>query len=516
MIYSHYPTTLEPSPMKNTGYICFDNQSPRRTGYTRLSKKELEGRDTVNRHIQQLKEAGCSEVYWDIISRSSKKRVGLSAVIKLLQDKATTEVVLIRLDRLTDSHELMEEFINIVLNSNISCRSIHDSIDLTTVGGRTHARLLVTLSRNEIERTSERFKDGWEGVRRRNKAVQPPFGYKVESNKHKLDHQPMLCLLETREEISKAEIAKQIVDEFLKVKSLRGCVRSINQIYGLWHSNHNGSKAGFSAGGLFQLSTTGLKYWLTSPVLQGHLIYFRGTDKEAITYNTHLDEVLITPEQYEEIQLIVEHNKTVRGWGVSKGRYPLTGLIFCQECGGNCHSLTGGKRNGREREYYYYYCKNANLSACSSKGLVRMDSAEQVVIASLMSKAKEISEFVTPAITTKSTELILREEELRRYSDLPNHPEIEALRQRLRLQIEVLSMTGERKDHYTDELKKLVQEAFSDADFFYSRTEEYRKDIYQHLVKKVVLGQEFYEVTTRTKEKKLKQRGVVVSVELKI
>ena len=145
-----------------------------------------------------------------------------------------------------------------------------------------------------------------------------------------------------------------------------------------------------------------------------------------------------------------------------------------------------------------------------------MDSAEQVVIASLMSKAKEISEFVTPAIATKSTELILREEELRRYSDLPNHPEIEALRQRLRLQIEVLSMTGERKDHYTDELKKLVQEAFSDADFFYSRTEEYRKDIYQHLVKKVVLGQEFYEVTTRTKEKKLKQRGVVVSVELKI
>ncbi|MBD2364581.1 recombinase family protein [Anabaena minutissima FACHB-250] len=502
-------------PSVKNGYVCFYPELPRRTGYTRLSKNEIEGRDTLNRHIEQLRKSGATEVYWDIISRSSKKRPGLSQVMDLAKNQLTTEIILIRLDRLTDSHALMEDFIELIIKTNIPCRGLHDSIDLTTVGGRTHARLLVTLSRNEIERTSERFKDGWEGVRRRRKAVNPPFGYVVVDNKHALDNQEFLCLIDTQEARSKGAIAREIVEIFLAKKSLRSCVKYLNEKYGLWHSNHGGGKSGFSTSGLFQFSPAGLSYWITSPVLRGHLIYFRGQENEETIFNTHPDARIISEAEFIEIESILKRNSQIRGFGTRLAHYPLSGLIYCAECGGSCYSLKAGQRNGKERDYYYYKCKNASQGSCSSKGSIRMDVAEDAVIKKLTAAASELTQFIKPELLPPPTKLLSLKEELKKTESWGDYPEIQSLRNRLKIEIANLEQRADQSDFRLDFFKKIVVEAFSDPDFFPTQTEEYRRQVYFQLVEKIIVGQSTKTVNYKNGQSKERVIAIVKKVILK-
>ncbi|MHC5897523.1 recombinase family protein, partial [Nostoc sp.] len=98
--------------MLKSGYICFQKTGVRRTGYTRLSKREQAlGTHTLEQHIARLQSAGATEVYWDIASRSKDDRVGLNKILKLVSNGETSEVILIRVDRMTDSHALMEKAI---------------------------------------------------------------------------------------------------------------------------------------------------------------------------------------------------------------------------------------------------------------------------------------------------------------------------------------------------------------------------------------------------------------------
>ena len=467
---------------KKSGYINF-GESPRKTGYTRISKSEVEGRDTLNRHFQQLREAGATEIYWDVISRSTKKREGLQKIFELIENRQTTEIILIRLDRLTDSIILFEQFINLIEISGVPCRGLHDNIDLTSVGGRTHARLLVTFSRNEIERTSERFRNGWEHVRRRQKAVNPPFGYKVEDNKHCLDHRPFLSLIESRKEYSRAAIARLIIDFFLEEKTLTKTVSRLNQYFGLWHSNFAGTKSGFTAAGGLRISVSGLSLWLTSPVLRGGLVYFRGEDREQIIWEAHQD-LLLNQEEYEEIELIMAKNRQQRGY-TKKQTHPLSGLVVCAECGGSCYSSVSGLSAKRTKKYSYYRCKNAKVRACSNVEGVSEELIESAVISALIEKAAEIASMVEQADKPEeSIEERQLKEQIATIQALGNNYVLQEAIAKLESQLRVIQSKASQE--IPDSHKELIL-AFREESYWKSLQVEEKITIYRKLVRSVLV-----------------------------
>ena len=89
----------------------------------------------------------------------------------------------------------------------------------------------------------------------------------------------------------------------------------------------------------------------------------------------------------------MSHNAVVRGFGSTALKYPLSGLVYCGECRGNCYSLPGGitKQHGRN---YYFQCKNARLSSCSSRRAIRQELCETAAIEAIQARALQAAESI--------------------------------------------------------------------------------------------------------------------------
>lgn len=209
----------------------------RRIGYTRVSSNSTEQLHALDQHKARLSAAGCNEIYWDIASRSKHNRKGLNRVLEILERQECDEAVFIRVDRMTDSPTVLEKAITICLQSKVPIRGLDDHIDFTTVGGRLHARILCNLARAEVERLSERIQHGHEYHRQMNAAYFPPFGYKKVDQHLELDLTSFICLLETKEELSRAAIGYELVETFLRTRSLRGTLKQFNEKYGIRQGN---------------------------------------------------------------------------------------------------------------------------------------------------------------------------------------------------------------------------------------------------------------------------------------
>lgn len=465
-------------------------------GYARVSSREqAQNSYALEQQIARLKAAGATEIYFDVESRSKDDRKDLNEVLHLIETRQCDEAIFIRIDRLTDSSVLLERVIRICLESEIRIRGLDDSIDLHTVGGRLHARILVNVARGEVERLAERVQHGWEYLRKRKVAMHPPFGYVKVDDRHELDHRAFVCLLDGREERSRAQIAREIVEAFLSQKSLRLTLRHVNERYGIQAFSHN--KAGRVAREMFRFSPSGLRDWLTNPVLQGHLGYLRGRKRKGraeVYYNTHPDHRLISDEEAQQIEAILAHNYRVKGFGSTALKYPLSGLVFCGECRSACYSLTGqnnyhrAKRLGIPLEMnYYFQCKNWRLRACQQKTTIRMEVAESAVIDALIARAESITTIAEqPVDAVDSPELQALKAELAYYEQAPGNRAVGIMAD-LRRQIDEFrhqhSVIGQQQLAN----RELLLEAFGDRLYWQTLPDEEKRDIYRALVDRITV-----------------------------
>ena len=160
------------------------------------------------------------------------------------------------------------------------------SIDLETPDGLLFSRIRAAFAQGEVEELSLRSRKGWEHLRRREVAVNVPFGYVKVNERHELDHSLYFCLLEDRSEWSKAMIARDVIDTFFEAKSLRKTIQILNQRYGVYRFNIATSEQGGLTRYRMEWSPSGLKNWLTNPVLCGRLSYLRDSKNPQIVYNT--------------------------------------------------------------------------------------------------------------------------------------------------------------------------------------------------------------------------------------
>lgn len=474
-------------------------------GYARVSSREQAlNSHALEQQIQRLKDTGVENVYFDIDSGRRDNRKSFRIVMDMVRSRQISGVVITRLDRLTRSLITLRRALEEFQDNNVNLKALDDSIDLSTAAGKFHLNILGALAEMEVDRLSERVSHGWAHLRNRKIAVNPPFGYIEEDGRHYLDHKAFLCLLENREERSRAQIAREIVETFLERKTLRMTLRAINEKYGIHNFAHNNGKqrrGGKITKELFRFSPAGLQNWLTNPVLQGHICYLRKKrgkrlppEEWQIHYDTHPDQRIMTKEEGETIEKTIKDNYRFKGFGSTALKYPLSGLIFCGECRSSCYSVTGAKSYHRAKRLgikselnYYFQCKNWRMRACCQKKLIRMEKVEAAVIETLNQKARDLNtiaeasreEIDPPEIQALKIELMY-------YENAPGNlagPIISALKQKIFAYYQELQLSS----LITESQRQLLTNVFTDPLYWETLEDKERRNIYRTLINRVVI-----------------------------
>lgn len=94
-----------------------------------------------------------------------------------------------KLDRFNRSIYDWEELITFLDENEAYIDCVNDDINTTTANGKMISRLLVSVSQNEIERTSERTKIGLAGaIKQGHISSKAPLGYKHENKRLVIDY----------------------------------------------------------------------------------------------------------------------------------------------------------------------------------------------------------------------------------------------------------------------------------------------------------------------------------------
>ncbi len=462
-------------------------------GYTRVSTREqAENSHSLEQHVQRLRAAGAEEIITDVETGRHTDRDGFKELMRRVRAGTVTRITVTELSRLGRSLPDLRRAIDEIQACKVSFQSLAENIDLDTSIGRFQLNLAGALAEMESDRLAERVRHGWEHLRQRRVAMNPPFGYTKIDNRHHLDHQPFLCLLQSRQAMSRAEIAADIIEMFFEAKTVRGTVRALNTKYGLFSPSHG---RGRFARHLFRFSAGGLHTWLNSPVLRGHLCYLKKRNGKRlnpedweITPNTHPDQTLLTEEQYQQMQALLASARQQRGYGSTAPKYPLSGLIFCGECQATCYSISASRGRNMPGRNYYYQCRNWTSRACNQSRMVRMDVLERLAIEALTQRAEAIANLVTePSQPLESPELRELRVQLAGLEALGYNPALEQAKRDLAAQIDVLCLREQSEDRTQAVKEQLLVHTFRDPCYWETLTALERRELYRALIKRIVV-----------------------------
>ena len=130
-------------------------------GYARVSTHDQH----LTLQTNALEKAGCQKVFRDKVSGSSSERPGLKAVLEYVREGDT--LLVWRLDRLGRSLKELIEITAGLEKRGIGFRSLQESIDTTTSGGRLIFHVFGALAEFERNLIRERTQAGLKAARAR-------------------------------------------------------------------------------------------------------------------------------------------------------------------------------------------------------------------------------------------------------------------------------------------------------------------------------------------------------------
>jgi DNA invertase Pin-like site-specific DNA recombinase len=130
-------------------------------GYARVSTQD----QTLNLQKDALKKLGCIKIFTDTASGAKAERIGLEEALEYVREGDT--LVVWRLDRLGRSLKHLIEAITELNNRNIEFKSIQESIDTTTSGGKLVFHIFGALAEFERDIIRERTQAGLMAARAR-------------------------------------------------------------------------------------------------------------------------------------------------------------------------------------------------------------------------------------------------------------------------------------------------------------------------------------------------------------
>lgn len=486
-------------------------------GYARVSTDEqAQDKDALLKQMQRLRDAGVGKIFFDIDKRTKHDRKGLLNLIKAVQELPINHNIrflkFTRLDRVAASQIIFYKLISELQKKKIKPIALDDPFDLDSVGGELTVDIRLDVAKHEVKMLGLRIRKERELRRQEKKShFLAPFGYKIENDKYVFNHEPCICLIDNKQELAVVEVAQLILKIFYQVGSCTQTAKKLNEFFGIGSKcsekylkklgNYSideddtltqktlkkkvdeKSNAGlrYPYSGL-RWTTTGIRDWLTNPVLAGGTPY--GTVKENgnkksfdeinVFWNTHDDQTLITFQQHQEIKGIIRGNRK-NAWASHSEHEPqklniFQGLVVCAKCNAKFVKVASykGRKDSRLKSYYQctYYLKNG---MCQHKTAITNFDLEDQIIEFLVKEAQHLSvlgeQTSTPAVESK--ELQELRSQLQALESIPgNNTAIETAKQGLRLQIAELLDSGERTNQSLLISRERIIAAFSNKDFW--------------------------------------------------
>ena len=244
-----------------------------------------------------------------------------------IKSKKINTMVALKLDRITRSIYDWENLMTFLDENDAYLDCVNDEINTTTANGKMISRLLMSVSQNEIERTSERTKIGMAGaIKSGHIPHQAPLGYKHENKKLVIDY-------------STKDIVIRIFDLYYNGLSYKKISNLFNEEKVLGRSNWR---------------DTTITTILENEIYKGDFVHGKRTKHP--TYYKNVVEPIISKEMWEECQ--VQKKKNSKSY-----KRTLTYLYLQKLKCPKCNRILGGKAttNRKGNAYFYYYCNDCKI-----------------------------------------------------------------------------------------------------------------------------------------------------------
>ncbi len=478
--------------------------------YFRISREDtaLE-KFAVKKYKQKALDYGVPQeyIFYDFASGGNSDRASYQKVIELIKTGERDEVVVpmqSRLNRNLLNSELLAEDLA-KAGAKLTVLETGSTLDLNCPTDRLIYQLRAIFDHQELSKYQQTNQDNANQMRKDLKVWAAPFGYTVVRGKPKIDREPYICLLESERTVSPADILEHLIELVLKNRAIKSSIREFNVFYGIpeylngqiRNRQRKPKQFDFSSDRRFKHRKTlrfthhSAKKILSNPILVGDVRYFfEDKNRETVIYpGINPDQALLSRKQFAILQTAMGERTYSKP---RKNTYPMSGLVYCGVCGARCYSDRGGKR-GKDgnRRILYYLCKN-RLNAIESVGCptkrIRADVIEELLFKELTKRNIAISQLAQTDDLPTSPELIKLELQLQQLSAMPDNKFILQAISDTKVEIEKLRLEQASGSEVHQDNLELLQSIFANPLYWETLTQSDRREIYQLLVKKIVVG----------------------------
>ena len=299
-----------------------------------------------------------------ISAKTGNYRPAFEELLQDIRDKKCNTIVVLKLDRLTRSVYDMEGIMKFLDENNAYLDCANEEINTTNSSGKMVARLLTTVSQNEIERTSERTKVGLAGaIKEGHIPARAPLGYKHLDKKLVPDS------------LTK-DIVVRIYNLYFSGKSYYNIATIFNEEKVLGKTNW---------------CDTGILRIISNEVYKGDYVHGKRTNHP--TYYKDVVEPIVSKELWENCQ--VQKKKNQKNY-MRTQTYIFLQKLRCPRCG---RILAGGASHKikSDKWYFYYRCENCKNNIHESK----IEEHIKTLLADILEYDNVVNEFFLPVLKSK-------------------------------------------------------------------------------------------------------------------
>ena len=341
-------------------YMRVSTEDQAREGFSLPEQKErLEAYCKFNDYniVEYYKDAGIS-------AKTGNHRPEYERMLEDGKQGKINMFIALKLDRVTRSVKDWESLIEFTEKYNIDLALVNDKIDTTTANGKMVSRIMMSVSQNEIERTSERTIIGLEGaIKQGHIPARAPLGYK---------------------HVDKVLVPDPLTKDIV--------IRIFNLYFEGWTY--------FRIANLFnEEKVLGKTNWCDSGILKiiSNVIYkgdyIQGKTTNNPRYFSNVVEPLVSKELWENCQ--VQKKKNQRNYMRSQ-TYIFLQKLKCPKCvrilaGGASHKIKADKW------YFYYRCENCK------NNIKETDIEESIkhILSDILEYDNVVNEFFLPMLKNK-------------------------------------------------------------------------------------------------------------------
>ena len=299
-----------------------------------------------------------------ISAKTGNTRPAFEELLQDIRDKKCNTIVVLKLDRLTRSVFDLEGIMNFLEENNAYLDCANEEINTTNSSGKMVARLLTTVSQNEIERTSERTKFGLSGaIKEGHIPARAPLGHKHIDKK--LVPDPLT-----------KDIVIRIYNLYFEGKSYYNIATIFNEEQVLGKTNWK---------------DTGILRIISNEVYKGDYVHGKRTNHP--TLYKDVVEPIVSKEMWDNCQ--VQKKKNQKNY-MRTQTYIFLQKLKCPKCG---RILAGGASHKikSDKWYFYYRCGNCKSNIHEDK----IEDKIKVLLADILEYDNVVNEFFLPVLKSK-------------------------------------------------------------------------------------------------------------------